>query len=134
MRSAGGYVGISLNHILADDVSDDFAVTYNLYCDFIFGSVTFDDMHLIGSGVYNPAGYDPIQYKLYNTDIHKTGYRLGFDMRIPAQKMVGFYFNLETGKRPGYNGFDKNQRSYFQFLMGVGLNLSKEKLSELNPF
>jgi hypothetical protein len=55
-------------------------------------------------------------------------------MKIPAQKMAGFYFNLETGKRPGYTGFDKNQRSYFQFLMGVEINLSKENLSELNPF
>jgi hypothetical protein len=134
MRSSGGYVGVSLNHFLDENSTSDFAVTYDLYADFIFGSVKFDDMYLIGTGFYSPTGQDPIHYKLYNNDVHKTGYRLGFNVKIPAQKMIGFYFNLETGKRPGYNGLDKNQRAYFQFLMGASMSLSKDNLSKLNPF
>lgn len=135
MRSSGGYVGISLNHTLPESSSDNLAITYDLYCDFLLGSVKFDDLYLVNSGgVYSPTGYAPYQYKLYNSDIHKTGYRIGLNFKIPAQKMAGFYFNFESGKRPGYVGYDKNQRAYFQFLMGVSIILSKEKFSELNPF
>lgn len=124
MHSNGAFVGVSLNKIQFGEPKGLFGVAFDLYADLYYGAVSFDDLYLYGAK----------RYKLYNTQVNNVGYRVGLNMKMPAQKAVSFFYNVEFGQMPGYNGYNLNQRSYFQFMMGVSLNITKEHLANLNPF
>lgn len=123
MHSNGTFLGLSLNRVL-DESSQSLQITYELYSDLYLGKVAFDDVYSSGAA-----------YHLYNDDVSNLGYRFGINMKIPAEKMVGFFCNMEFGKMPGYSGLgETNQRGYFQFQFGAAVNLSAENISNLNPF